>query len=608
MLVFEEEVENDELFYTEDIYHDDKYAIEYGEEFTEKIKHLQDIIINGNTKPSEFNVFALEAGLGKSKYTTKIIDDNLYDFSMQRTFLVVKRFKEDVDEMERVLSKHNESKLRVLGITAENWGEWRERPDELANIAVLIITHKRYIDLCLDDELRQYFTENREVLIIDEKVNFPIYSFSRDYYDKIRSMLPSHRIQKEFDKVCDKLLLCAEKEKIRKHLNLCVRIEPKIHPATVGNFLNLMEVTLDDIKRQDHKNAVKFFLEGIELWYTTLCVYNGGNITTFNRKHMLWGLQNNIILDASSSIDGVYMVSKNYHVIGESRIIDHSASSFNVIPFNTSKSNLQEYEREFYPEVAEKIKTHSSEGKGKTLIVCHKDNYKKIYHELLKIGINDNHIANETTLDDEVKNEGKITQQYAINWFGNLIGKNAYGEFSQCWIIATPNIPYEQYLMHYMMYARKKNLGNKPLDIEKGRFNNVEFYMVQTGYIASEIYQSIKRIQRNVKPEGEFFIINHDNDIIGKVLNQIKGSSNKNVILLDFMEEKKKMGKSDNVDKFIQYVRYSLPVGEHPKKYIAEELEIAQLYRVLNSDRVQALVEHEFLKINHHTIEKLKEW
>jgi hypothetical protein len=67
-----------------------------------------------------------------------------------------------------------------LGIHSDNWSdEWKFNLNEIKDFPLLIITHKRYIDLCLDEELRQYFIEDRGTLIIDEKIEFPIYFFSK---------------------------------------------------------------------------------------------------------------------------------------------------------------------------------------------------------------------------------------------------------------------------------------------------------------------------------------------------------------------------------------------------------------------------------------------
>ena len=74
-----------------ELYRDDKYAQTYGKLFTDKIEDLADVILNHNTKPNEFTVFALESGLGKSKYTNKIIDENLNDWGKSRIILSCKK-------------------------------------------------------------------------------------------------------------------------------------------------------------------------------------------------------------------------------------------------------------------------------------------------------------------------------------------------------------------------------------------------------------------------------------------------------------------------------------------------------------------------------------
>ncbi len=594
----------------EELFKDDIYAQAYGELFTDKIENLANVITQERNSPNNFTVFALEAGLGKSKYTNKIIDDSLKQFGNSKTYLVVKRFKEDVVDMETALSHHNPTERTypfVLGITGDNWSKWSKQLDILQEIHVIIITHQRYINLCLDDEVRSAFSQNRDVLIIDEKINFPIYSFSEAYYKEVRGALPSFRFEEDYDKVCKKLRVELEKNEIAGNSNKCIRVKPNIHPSTLKNFKDKMEININNIKDMKDRSIIKNFMEGLDNWYNEMCIYNGGNIITFNRRHMLWGLKNNIILDASSSIDGVYHISENYNVIDDSRIIDHCNSSFQLIPFNSSKSSLKENQI-FFKEITEKIKQYHSES-DQTLIICHKGNYSIIVEHFLRHGITDIHIANETIRNDgEEHQEERVTQPFAINWFGNVIGKNAYADFTNCWVIGTPNISLGHYLMHYMMYAKQTNLSNKKLDIVRGNFINEEFNKVRNGFVASEIYQSLKRIQRNVKPNGNFFIVNSNHEITEQVLGQFKGTNNRKEIYLKFVLKKKEQRESNYIDSLIDYIRDKLPIGVHPKNVINKDLNINHMYRVLKADRVKALEEHGYIKINKNSIEKLKDW
>ncbi|MDQ8733860.1 hypothetical protein [Paenibacillus sp. LHD-38] len=587
--------EDDEQGIQEEELEVDIYAKEYGDLYINKIKELKQVITTHNTGENAFNVFSLEAGLGKSLQTLKIIDANLDDWDNPLSFLIIRRFKADIEHSEKYLEKHNNSlRTNVLGITSDNWGEWQFKLDKLKDISVLIISHQRYINLCLDDAVRQAFMENRDVLVIDEKVNFPIYTFSKKTYDEVRSLLHTS-IQPEYDKVCQKLLKELQKQEVEKNKNKVVRCEPKIHPATIENFQKVMEVNIENEKDKKTRNTLKHFMAGLDQWYSTKCVYNGGNISTYNRKHKLWGLKNNIILDASAGIDGIYNLG-DFKLIGQERIVDHSNSMFTIINFNSSKSHLRHNQSKFYPEICEKIKAnHKSD--DKTLIICHKDNHKAILELLYKAEIS------KIGVGDEYNGEN-----FAINWFGNLIGKNEYSKFTQCWIIGTPNIPYEQYLVQYMMY-KQSDLGKKSIDIERGRFKNNDFKAVQIGYIASEIYQSIKRIQRNEMPQGEFYIVNGDEQIVSMVLSQIKGTDNVKTIEMDFQQENKGEKKRDNIDIFVDYV-FRLSKGEYQKKDVFQAIGITTNFnRILTDARVKALLPTDtglgIINVHNKYIEKL---
>ncbi|MDY8025804.1 MULTISPECIES: hypothetical protein [Paenibacillus] len=567
------------------------------EEYTLKIKELEQTINSQSGETSHFNVFCSEAGLGKSRETLRIVDESFDDWNNSNRYLIVKKFKKDVEEAVEYLSHRNKTGfLNILGVTSENWIQWKTKYEKLRDVRVMIITHQRYIDLCLNDEIRHAFVENRNVLIIDEKIKFPTYTFSKAIYDQVRSMLHTS-IQQEYDKVCNKLLIELQKHEFEKKKNKVIRCKLKIHPATLRNFINLMNTNIENENDIRIKNALRNFIAGLNQWYSTKCLYNAGNISTFNHKHKLWGLQKNIILDASAYIDNVYKLG-NFKLFGHERIISHSNSHFTIINFNTSKSSLRLNQSEFNAEISKKI-NNSYKVNDKTLIICHKDNHKLILEQLYKVGITRIGVGDEYDGED-----------FAINWFGNLIGKNEYSKFTQCWIIGTPNIPYEQYLIDYMMY-RETDLGRKSTDIKLGRFVNDKFKAVQIGYIASEIYQSIKRIQRNQMPQGEFFIVNSDQEVLNTVLSQIKDANKVNKIEMEFQQIKKSK-EHDNVEKFLDYFS-SLPKGMYKKKDIFfKALGITNNFnRILTDARIQALLSVEggiglgVLKIHNKHIEKL---
>ncbi|MEK4261604.1 hypothetical protein [Paenibacillus odorifer] len=120
-------------------------------------------------------------------------------------------------------------------------------------------------------------------------------------------------------------------------------------------------------------------------------------------------------------------------------------------------------------------------------------------------------------------------------------------------------------------------MGKKSLDIHSGRFKNDEFKSFQTGYIAAELYQSIKRIQRNEMPSGQFFIVNSDSAIVDDVLGQIKGSSNREYMKLGFKEKQasSKVVAPDRVDQLIEHLK-GLPAGKYSKAEIIERMGLSR--------------------------------
>lgn len=581
----------------------DPYAEMYGLVYTDKMNYLAKVITDYQTEQNQFNVLNFEAG-------DQIIYECVNDWNNKSKFLIVKRFNDEADKSLEVIES-GFTKDAAVAINAENWSkEWKGNLDTLKRKKVIFISHQRYIDLCVDDTMRKVFSEDRDILIIDEKINFPVFTYNDKYYTKIIAILPNS-IRNELMKVCKPLNNTLAKMEANKRTNQCVRIEAGIHPATLENFKKLIEVNMENytIRGQDDRKIIETFMEGLELWYSKQSIYNAGNISTNNpkHKHKHWGLNNNIILDASAAIDGVYKINpEKYRLIPQIRVVDHSNCAFHMINFNSSKTKIKEYRQDYYSEIIQKINNYRKV-EDKTLIVCHKDNVETIRKHLIKV------IPVQEVWVDKVDKTNDLSysnQSIAIAWYGNLIGKNEFKDFTQVWILGTPNIPHEQYLVHYLQYS-DKYFGNRSIDVVKGRFKNDQFRTVQVGYVASEIYQSIKRIQRNVNPKGEFFIVNNDEEILSMVLSQIKGAklSDKPIELMfikEKEEEKKSNKKPGQVQQFIDYI-LSQPKGIYPKSEITKNLRISKINRVLLDARVKALLPNvtKQIQVHNKTIERL---
>lgn len=558
---------------------DDQYLV-YGEKYIEKIDYLNKLITEDETGEDAFKVVNLEAGLGKSYYTDIIIQKFLEsDDWNRRRFLIVKKFNEESLKSAERIKKHFFFVDHVAVITSETWEkEWKNNTDELKDCRVIIISHKRYIDLCEKDKEREIFTHKRHTLIVDEKVNFPVYTYSDKFYSDIRGLINTFN-RELFDKACLNLTNLIDEW---KESTACVRIHPEIDEKLFFEFESMM---MGEISKatNEHKRLLYDFLDTVTLCYdkNILAVINSGKICTLNRKHQHWGLQNNIILDASAGIDGVYQVNKTkYQLQRQTSFIDHCESTFIHINFNSSKSFIAKNQTVFFEKMLSLIGSRHKEGQ-KSLLVVHK-RFAKYLHNIIKQKFGEENVWKDK--DDKKFDSDYNDQQFAISWFGNLIGKNEYKDFDNVWIMGSPNIPLNNYLVQYMQYTGE-TLGKKGLGVYKGKFKNDKFRAIQDGYIASEIYQSLKRIQRNSNPKGNFYIVNSDEEIVKKAISPMKNARITDTFHIEIID-KNAMKKPSKIDLIADYIK--VQVNAAPNKAHINKSDLSKVYGSIRWDRVKS--------------------
>lgn len=553
---------------------DDPYVKKYQNKYIDKINFLQKVITEQETGENVFKVINLEAGLGKSYYTDLIIKDYLHNnWQDKRKFLVVKRFNdESITSAKRIESGFLGN--QAVAITSETWKKWRKMIDELIKIPVIIISHKRYIDLCLKDNERSIFTKERHTLIIDEKINFPIYTYSDRFQSEIRGMISI--VNRElFDEICLQLQEIIEKY---KDSTACIKVNPEISKKKLKQFKNMMHVEISQKVSQHEKRLMCDFLDTILLCYDSkvIKIYNGQKISTLNRNHKHWGLRNNIILDASAKIDGIYLTdTEKYDFRKQTPFIDHSKSEFIHIDLKSSKHYIKQNENKYLDQMIELINERQIEGE-KTLIVIHKQFAETLYLKMI------HKYGDKVWKDKQKEYDSEYNNQpFAITWFGNLVGKNDFADFNNIWVLGTPNIPLSNYLVHYMQYA-DKSLGKNGLKIYEGKFINEKFKRVQEGYVAAEIYQTLKRIQRNPEPKGKFYIVTKDKEMIDTVLSQLKNAKLTETITLQEKEISKKPTKNELIAQYIIH-----KVEETNKKQTLLKKDLSKMFGTIRWERVK---------------------
>lgn len=581
--------------------------------FEEMKQVLKETISMKRSPLNEFKVFAWEAGLGKSKFSTEFVAEAIIEAIGNEsrielpTFLIVKKFKSDVEEtvkfINSALGSFGGSGLKndwVIGITSENWKELRKQPDKLNNSLVLVITHQRYIELC-EDELPKPFG-SRNTLIIDEKIQFPSYSYSKAQYDAVRPKFP-YKLQKEFDLLNDHLLIKLD-ELEANGKNKITAVTVDFDSTLIDSFLKQLRVyRLDSIKE-----VQEFFTE-LNFFYNQEVIYNNNHFYSYNKMMKLRKLENNIILDASATLDSVYN-GENFILIEKRRIVDYGKSIFIGELKNSSRRSIGK-DAKVYMRDAVRGAVNILESNRKCLYITHKSELKSFTNALKEIGISKEsyHLPNtiKSIGDEEIDVTIELKDfKLAVNWYGNIVGQNKYSDFDMCHIIGTNNLPYPVYLIQYVIYHELESIKQYDLTLEKGEFKDSEMESIRKGFIAAEFYQAAKRIQRNEKPEAIFILVHHNEQVINMVVNEM---NNVQFHVINRITDKdmSKIATNTISFKLAKHIR-TLEIGKYKKKEIAAiiGLDTKNLARHLKNPEILHLIEEGFIVIQHQSIEVIK--
>ncbi|MGO4275462.1 hypothetical protein AB4Z22_37450, partial [Paenibacillus sp. TAF58] len=124
-----------------------------------------------------------------------------------------------------------------------------------------------------------------------------------------------------------------------------------------------------------------------------------------------------------------------------------------------------------------------------------------------------------------------------VDYFGNLIGVNKYREFDTVVLAKTPNYDYLTYALTYLFYQSKNNL---PIDSHIKLFDHKEIEEIRRTTVAGEMYQAIKRINRDNSRSAKMYVITDYQEAMNMVINELHNIQNiKNLLKVD----KKRGGK-----------------------------------------------------------------
>jgi hypothetical protein len=399
---------------------------------------------------------------------------------------------------------------------------------------------KKYKILCKDNKQRKYFTDGRTNLIIDEEPNMIesyTYNLKRiEWYSKI---LP-RGTDESYNEIIKELETYLQTSTDKSFFNAKGKYSRKL--ASLKSLIN--KNVASDYAKQFNRPPFgstgytpmnkSLFLEEIEILkeiYSHTGVVDKDTIYTYNSKIKYWTLQNNILLDANGGFNYIYRVSGLFEVAPQSKVVDHSNWNLNICNINSSKSSKGNFIN-YYKEIENFINSNTKT-EDKVLIIGNKEDEKQ-----LKL------------------NSSNLTTEH----FGNLIGKNDWRDYNTVYLIHNPNTPFYVYVLKYLYYSEKKLDNRTSWDLINAnyimQFKNEELDKIRTSYLSGELYQAIKRIDRDMKNNSQIYIINNDNEVIDIVCRQFK-NININNFELDIKIEKQEQTEDKpltNPQRFILYL------------------------------------------------------
>lgn len=232
-------------------------------------------------------------------------------------------------------------------------------------------------------------------------------------------------------------------------------------------------------------------------FFNELILYSDQKLYTTDKQCKYWYLDNNILLDASGELQSAYALNPDVFVLQRcEKVLDHSKWKIINIPVNTTSSGKEKI-LNFYDVVNDDIKKY-----GDDILVIGKKNEM----DLIKV---------------PDKNKG---------YFGNVTGSNKWYNKRNVAIIQTHNLTDVDYILKYLHYGKgifedKLNLGTTSSGRKSKRiysFNDKRLEEIRTKWIASEIYQAIKRVNRNMQYDSEVLIYINNEKVIELLKSQMR--------------------------------------------------------------------------------------
>ncbi|MEH7076214.1 hypothetical protein [Neobacillus drentensis] len=474
-------------------------------------KELKDYITNEEMRDKDhITAFDHVAGSGKSTNVHRILGE--FTKTKQDKVLYVQPFVKD-NQMDKTVATINAfaGKPVAISYTSKN-----KVPLKTAVEAqILCITTSRFRDICRQEH--RDLLSNRDILIVDEYA---------DLVERLSLSLEDiSQLWGEYGYGFPDI----------EWLALTLR-EKWYH---LRNSISYSSKTLKfvDFKTEQYNNALsslkglmqnatkknRIFLNKFRQLLENGCFFYQNQFHTFDYEYQIENslLKSNIILDANAGFDFRYQLSDKFIVKKQENIFNYSHSTLYHFDINTSKSGLKKHVG-LNEAILEQIKME--EGKS-VLFVTDKDNEKGLIESIEK------HYSHWGNNMEEIAQRMKI--QISVDHFGNLIGVNHYRDYEKVVLLKTPNFDYLSYALTYFYF---QTMSHQPVsDIQL--FNHPQVDLIHQTVVAGEMYQALKRINRDNSRNAEYYVFTDNQEVVDLIVEQLPSI---NVVKREFSVAKKR--------------------------------------------------------------------
>lgn len=470
-----------------------------------------------------FAVFDIEAGCRK----TRTAEESLVEaYKRGYKSILVRRSDNDCRESMKIINTIAKKDISLAynneDITLDNK---RKINEILHEIPIVIITHQKYKVLMRDTSKQKMFSKGRRNLVIDEFITaIDTISLSENDISAYRELFKYDSVvlqsfEKAMSQPIDFLKTWNSKNSTRRFVAMTDR-----HPVKDFNELvKLIQANIDDDGLYEWKNRMqenppdnlnfittrKILCEQFNKYkqlFTSMCLYSDKKLYTTDKRSKYWFLSNNIMLDASGELQSAYSLNQEEFSLQHcEKVLDHSKWKIINIPVNTTTSGKEKI-MNFY-EVINKI-------------------INKYGNDILVIGKKDE----MSMINVPEGNKG---------YFGNVTGSNQWYDKKNVAIIQTHNLNDVDYILKYLHYGKKRideqfDLSSKSSGRKERKlysFNDERLEEIRVKWIASEIYQAVKRVNRNMVYNTDILIFINNEQVIELLQKQMNKCS---VEIIDF--------------------------------------------------------------------------